>query len=77
MELMLFPTPRTTTTILPDATLRLLNRDQSVTEQLELSPMRLLRLLNWVSPALPIGSFAYSHGRNGPLKMGMSEMLKR
>ncbi|XAO71548.1 MAG: hypothetical protein AAYR33_00770 [Acetobacteraceae bacterium] len=66
-----FPAPRTVIiTILPDAPLRSLNRDQTVTKQRELSPMRLLRLLNWVSPALPIGSFAYSHGTEWAVENG-------
>ncbi|MEE8657507.1 Urease accessory protein UreF [Acetobacteraceae bacterium EV16G] len=39
-------------------------------KQHELDSVRLLRLLNWVSPALPIGSFAYSHGTEWAVEKG-------
>lgn len=65
------PAPRTiTTTTLRDASQRLRTRDQTVMTQQELDFVRLLRLLNWVSPALPIGSFAYSHGTEWAVEKG-------
>ena len=56
----------TAATIIPMMTLDIIMSE----EQCRLSPLALLNLQSWLSPAFPIGSYSYSHGLEWAVEAG-------